>query len=188
MCPTYSCTLHDLCCCTLASWSDDFKGIFIIAGLMLAFIICQFLLQSTMLQGIERYLKQAIVDKNASVSSASLVSALVGVSSILKMWLFIKSNHSNSDLNSCSWYVVSKITSQKHLCGFSKYPYPFVRPGGWGGGGGESERSLKSVVLRKVTVWTKPEFSGRKFVHRSKSLFDGYRYFYGALLMRNYTM
>ena len=30
-----------------------------------------------MLQGIERYLKQAIVDKNASVSSASLVSALV---------------------------------------------------------------------------------------------------------------
>ena len=136
VCPTYSCTLHDLCCCTLASWSDDFKGIFIIAGLMLAFIICQFLLQSTMLQGIERYLKQAIVDKNASVSSASLVSALVGVSSILKMWLFIKSNHSNSDLNSCSWYVVSKITSQKHLCGFSKYPYPFVRPGGWGGGRG----------------------------------------------------
>lgn len=35
-----------------------------------------------MLQGIERYLKQAIVDKNASVSSASLVSALVGVSSV----------------------------------------------------------------------------------------------------------
>lgn len=35
-------------------------------------------LQSTMLQGIERYLKQAIVDKNASVSSAALVSALVG--------------------------------------------------------------------------------------------------------------
>lgn len=33
-----------------------------------------------MLQGIERYLKQAIVDKNASVSSASLVSALVSVS------------------------------------------------------------------------------------------------------------
>ncbi|KAK2553926.1 Coatomer subunit gamma-2 [Acropora cervicornis] len=31
---------------------------------------------STMLQGIERYLKQAIVDKNASVSSAALVSAL----------------------------------------------------------------------------------------------------------------
>lgn len=40
-------------------------------------IIATFLWQSTMLQGIERYLKQAIVDKNASVSSASLVSALV---------------------------------------------------------------------------------------------------------------
>lgn len=40
--------------------------------------ICYFVIpQSTMLQGIERYLKQAIVDKNASVSSASLVSALV---------------------------------------------------------------------------------------------------------------
>lgn len=33
---------------------------------------------STMLQGIERYLKQAIVDRNASVSSAAIVSALVG--------------------------------------------------------------------------------------------------------------
>ena len=40
--------------------------------------LCYFVIpQSTMLQGIERYLKQAIVDKNASVSSASLVSALV---------------------------------------------------------------------------------------------------------------
>ena len=33
--------------------------------------------QSTMLQGIERYLKQAIVDKNNSVASAALVSAVV---------------------------------------------------------------------------------------------------------------
>lgn len=41
-------------------------------------LVCYFVIpQSTMLQGIERYLKQAIVDKNASVSSASLVSALV---------------------------------------------------------------------------------------------------------------
>lgn len=32
---------------------------------------------SQMLAGIERYLKQAIVDKNSSVSSAALVSALV---------------------------------------------------------------------------------------------------------------
>ncbi|XP_015762822.1 PREDICTED: coatomer subunit gamma-1-like [Acropora digitifera] len=36
---------------------------------------------STMLQGIERYLKQAIVDKNASVSSAALVSALIRIAS-----------------------------------------------------------------------------------------------------------
>ena len=43
-----------------------------------------FFFQSTMLQGIERYLKQAIVDKNASVSSASLVSALVSVKLVLK--------------------------------------------------------------------------------------------------------
>ena len=33
--------------------------------------------QSAMLQGIERYLKQAIVDKNPSVSSAALVSSIV---------------------------------------------------------------------------------------------------------------
>ena len=32
---------------------------------------------SQMLAGIERYLKQAIVDKNPSVASASLVSSLV---------------------------------------------------------------------------------------------------------------
>lgn len=31
---------------------------------------------STMLQAIERYMKQAIVDKNAAVSSAALVSSL----------------------------------------------------------------------------------------------------------------
>ena len=31
-----------------------------------------------MLQAIERYMKQAIVDRNPSVASAALVSALVG--------------------------------------------------------------------------------------------------------------
>lgn len=35
-------------------------------------------LQSTMLQAIERYMKQAIVDKVPSVSSSALVSSLVG--------------------------------------------------------------------------------------------------------------
>lgn len=34
-------------------------------------------LQSTMLQAIERYMKQAIVDKVPSVSSSALVSSLV---------------------------------------------------------------------------------------------------------------
>ncbi|KAJ3128254.1 coatomer subunit gamma [Nowakowskiella sp. JEL0407] len=44
---------------------------------------------SSMLQGIERFLKQAIVDKNASVSSAAIVSALHLVSSnreAVKRW------------------------------------------------------------------------------------------------------
>ena len=40
-------------------------------------VYAYFRLQSTMLASIERYLKQAIVDKNPSVSSAALVSSLV---------------------------------------------------------------------------------------------------------------
>ena len=35
--------------------------------------------QNTMLQSIERYMKQAIVDKNHAVSSAALVSSLVSI-------------------------------------------------------------------------------------------------------------
>lgn len=35
------------------------------------------LFQTTMLQSIERYMKQAIVDKNHAVASAALVSSLV---------------------------------------------------------------------------------------------------------------
>lgn len=35
--------------------------------------------QGGMLQAIERYMKQAIVDKNSSVSSAALVSSLVSI-------------------------------------------------------------------------------------------------------------
>lgn len=41
--------------------------------------VVSFSLQSTMLQAIERYMKQAIVDKVPSVSSSALVSSLVGV-------------------------------------------------------------------------------------------------------------
>ena len=58
-----------------------------------------------MLQGIERYLKQAIVDKNASVSSASLVSALVSVSSVEICDFVNKTDHSGSDCNSNSLYL-----------------------------------------------------------------------------------
>lgn len=46
-----------------------------------------FLFQGGMLQAIERYMKQAIVDKNSSVSSAALVSSLVSVIIIVKVIL-----------------------------------------------------------------------------------------------------
>lgn len=36
-------------------------------------------MQTTMLQAIERYMKQAIVDKVPSVSSSALVSSLVNI-------------------------------------------------------------------------------------------------------------
>ena len=42
-------------------------------------ILILILLQSTMLQAIERYLKQAIVDKVHAVSSAALTSSLVSL-------------------------------------------------------------------------------------------------------------
>lgn len=35
--------------------------------------------QRSMLQGIERYMKQAIVDKDPAVQSAALVSSIVGL-------------------------------------------------------------------------------------------------------------
>lgn len=40
-------------------------------------LVSSLFLQSTMLQAIERYMKQAIVDKVPSVSSSALVSSLV---------------------------------------------------------------------------------------------------------------
>ena len=46
------------------------------------------LLQTSMLQSIERYMKQAIVDKVPGVSSAALVSALVSASFC---WSFVAS-------------------------------------------------------------------------------------------------
>ena len=38
-----------------------------------------------MLQGVERYLKQAIVDKNPAVSSAAIVSSLVFYNTIIAL-------------------------------------------------------------------------------------------------------
>ena len=55
-----------------------------------------------MLQGIERYLKQAIVDKNASVSSASLVSALVSVS-VQVGTVVIESSGSEAKTSNFDW-------------------------------------------------------------------------------------
>lgn len=46
--------------------------------------------QNTMLQSIERYMKQAIVDKNHAVSSAALVSSLVSI--IVTNFLLLLSN------------------------------------------------------------------------------------------------
>lgn len=40
-------------------------------------LLCNSVPQTTMLQAIERYMKQAIVDKVPSVSSSALVSSLV---------------------------------------------------------------------------------------------------------------
>lgn len=63
---------------------SDIPVIIVTINIILAFFanFANFFWQNTMLQGIERYLKQAIVDKNASVSSASLVSALVSFASV----------------------------------------------------------------------------------------------------------
>ena len=44
---------------------------------MYTFEYMLFFVKSTMVQAIERYMKQAIVDRNPSVSSAALISALV---------------------------------------------------------------------------------------------------------------
>lgn len=47
-------------------------------GVLFIFFVCGFVSsQTTMLQAIERYMKQAIVDKVPSVSSSALVSSLV---------------------------------------------------------------------------------------------------------------
>ena len=66
-------------CVCLHGFFLDFKGHNCNYGLL---VLCSFLpsfpsLQSTMIQSIERYMKQAIVDRNPSVASAALVSSVV---------------------------------------------------------------------------------------------------------------
>lgn len=58
------------------------------------------LLQATMLQAIERYMKQAIVDRNPNVSSAALVSSLhmtKTAGDVVKRWVNEVQEALNSD-------------------------------------------------------------------------------------------
>jgi coatomer protein complex subunit gamma len=61
-------------------------------------------LQVTTLQGIERYMKQAIVDRNAAVSSAALVSSLhlsKIAGDVMKRWVNEVQEAVNSDRYIC---------------------------------------------------------------------------------------
>lgn len=65
-----------------------------------------------MLQAIERYMKQAIVDRNASVSSAALVSSLHmtrSANDVVKRWV----NEVQEALNSDKY--VDQLTSMPRL-------------------------------------------------------------------------
>ena len=57
-------------------------------------------LQNTMLQAIERYMKQAIVDKSSAVSSAALVSSVhlfQSAPEMIKRWVNEAQEALNSD-------------------------------------------------------------------------------------------
>lgn len=59
--------------------------------------------QNTMLQAIERYMKQAIVDKSPAVSSAALVSSLhlfKSAPEVIKRWV----NEAQEALNSDKYF------------------------------------------------------------------------------------
>jgi coatomer protein complex subunit gamma len=61
-------------------------------------------LQVTTLQGIERYMKQAIVDRNSAVSSAALVSSLhltKIAGDVVKRWVNEVQEAVNSDRYVC---------------------------------------------------------------------------------------
>ncbi|XP_031562648.1 coatomer subunit gamma-2-like [Actinia tenebrosa] len=67
---------------------------------------------NTMLQGIERYLKQAIVDKNPSVSSAALVSALHLLKpnyDVVKRWVNEAQEAVSSDNNMVQYHALGLL-------------------------------------------------------------------------------
>ncbi|CAK1593059.1 unnamed protein product [Parnassius mnemosyne] len=71
---------------------------------------------STMLQAIERYMKQAIVDKNPAVSSAALVSALHLSSSapdLVRRWANEAQEAVNSDNAMVSYHALGIVASSK---------------------------------------------------------------------------
>jgi coatomer protein complex subunit gamma len=66
-------------------------------------------LQVTTLQGIERYMKQAIVDRNAAVSSAALVSSLhltKIAGDVVKRWVNEVQEAVNSDRYVCMFKLL----------------------------------------------------------------------------------
>ncbi len=69
--------------------------------------------QSTMLQGIERYMKQAIVDKTSAVSSAALTSALVRIFTGFVCFHCVAAEHSGLALNISHAYCA--LLEVKHI-------------------------------------------------------------------------
>ena len=65
---------HYIICITIYVSLCMYFAIYVCQCVPMSVCVC---LQSSMLQSIERYMKQAIVDKDASVSSAALASSLV---------------------------------------------------------------------------------------------------------------
>ena len=71
-----------------------------------------FVFQVTMLQAIERYMKQAIVDRNCAVSSAALVSSLHLIKiagDVVKRWVNEAQEAVNSD-RYCLKYLLGYCT------------------------------------------------------------------------------
>ncbi|KAM3968619.1 nonclathrin coat protein gamma1-COP [Aphomia sociella] len=75
-----------------------------------------FITDSTMLQAIERYMKQAIVDKNSSVSSAALVSALhlsSSVPDLVRRWVNEAQDAISSDNTMVSYHALGLVANTR---------------------------------------------------------------------------